>query len=88
MLVSAVLSGFRRFQLCETLWTVARQAPLTMDSAHVNIGVGCYALFQGIFPAQGSNLWPLLRLVHCRQILYCGATLEAWFLLYNKGNQP
>ena len=83
-----MLSGLRRFQLCAALGTVACQAPLTMESAHVNTGVGCCALFQGIFPAQGSNLQPLLRLVHCRQIPYCGATLEAWFLLYNKGNQP
>ena len=45
--------------------------------------MGCCALFQGIFPAQGSNLQPLLRLVHCRQSLYRGATLDAWFLLYN-----
>ena len=29
-------------------------------------GVGCHALFQGIFPIQGSNL----GLLHCRQILY------------------
>ena len=32
-----------------------------------NTGVGCHALLQGIFPTQGSNL----RLLHCRQILYC-----------------
>ena len=32
-----------------------------------NIGVGCYALLQGIFSTQGSN--PSLS--HCRQILYC-----------------
>ena len=32
-----------------------------------NTGVGCHALFQGISPAQGSNL----SLLNCRQILDC-----------------
>ena len=34
-----------------------------------NTGVGCLFLLQGSFPTQGSNLG-LLRLLHCRQILY------------------
>ena len=37
------------------------------DSPGKNTGVSCHALLQGIFPTQGSNL----RLLHCRQILYC-----------------
>ena len=37
------------------------------DSPGKNIGVGCHALHQRIFPAQGLNL----GLPHCRQILYC-----------------
>ena len=37
------------------------------DSPGKNTGVGCHALLQGIFPAQGSN--PGLQ--HCRQILSC-----------------
>ena len=37
------------------------------DSPYKNTGVGCHALLQGIFPAQGSN--PCLP--HCRQTLYC-----------------
>ena len=36
------------------------------DSPGKNTGVGCRALFQGIFPTQGSNP----SLLHCRQILY------------------
>ena len=36
-------------------WTVAHQAPLSWDSPGKNIGVGCHALLQGIFPTQGSN---------------------------------
>ena len=37
------------------------------DSPGKDTGVGCYALFQGIFPTQGSNP----GFLHCRQILYC-----------------
>ena len=36
------------------------------DSPDKNTGVGCQAIFQGIFSTQGSNL----GLPHCRQILY------------------
>ena len=39
------------------------------DSPGKTIGVGCHALLQGVFPAQGLNLC-LLSLLHCRQILY------------------
>ena len=31
--------------------------------------MGCHFLLQGIFPTQESN-WHLLRLLHCRRILY------------------
>ena len=36
------------------------------DSSGKNTEVGCYSLFQEIFPTQGSNL----GLLHCKQILY------------------
>ena len=36
------------------------------DSPGKNIGMGCHALLQGIFPNQGLNP----GLLHCRQILY------------------
>ena len=36
------------------------------DSPGKNTGVGCHALFQRIFPTQGSNP----GLPHCRQLLY------------------
>ena len=49
-----------------TPWTVASQAPLSMDSPDKNTGVGCHSLLQGIILTQGSNL----GLLHCRQILY------------------
>ena len=45
-----------------TPWTVARQAPLSMEFSSENTGVGCHSLLQGI----------LLTCVSCtgRQILY------------------
>ena len=38
-----------------TPWTVAFQAPLSVDSPGKNTGVGCHFLLQGIFPTQGLN---------------------------------
>ena len=50
-----------------TLWTVARQAPLScLDFPGKNTRVRCHALLQGIFPTQGLNP----GFPHCRQILY------------------
>ena len=46
------------------------------DSPGKNTGEGSQALLQGIFPTQGLNLC-LLRLLHCRWILYHQATGEA-----------
>ena len=43
-------------------WTVACQAPLSMDFPGRNTGVGCHFLLQGVFLIQG--------LLHCRKILY------------------
>ena len=57
------------------------------DSPGKNIGVGCHALLQGIFPTQGSK--PVLphcrRLSHLLYLLYCftiWATMEAWVELW------
>ena len=56
-------------QLCPTLWDPMGCGPpgysVHGDSPDKNTGVGCRALFQGIFPTQGSNP----GLPHCRQIL-------------------
>ena len=54
----------------------ARQAPLSTGFSGRNTGVGRHALLKGIFPTQGSNPC-LLRLLHCRQILYHWVTREA-----------
>ena len=42
-----------------TTWTVAHQAPLSMEFS----GQECYFLLQGVFPTQGSNSH-LLHLLH------------------------
>ena len=48
------------------------------DSPGKNIGAGCHALLQGIFPTQGSNP----GLLHCRQIiLYDLSDLESLSLV-------
>ena len=49
-----------------TPWTIAHQALCPWDSPGKNTGVGCYALLQGIFSTQGSNL----SFPNCRQILF------------------
>ena len=46
---------------------MSRQAPLSMEFANKNTGVGSHSILQGIFLSQGSNP----GLLHCRQIHYC-----------------
>ena len=72
---ACVLSQFSPVQLFVTPWTVACQTPCPWDSPGKNTGVGCHALFQGIFLMQGLKV-RLLQLLHCRWILYCWATRE------------
>ena len=52
---ACVLSRFGPVQLFATPWTVACQAPCPWDSPGKNTGVGCHALFQGIFLTQGTS---------------------------------
>ena len=52
---ACMLSRFSHVWLFVTLWTVARPPPLSLGSLVKNPGVGCRALFQAIFPTQGSN---------------------------------
>ena len=57
-------------QLCPPLcYPMDRSPPGSSvhgDSSGKNVGMGCHALLQGIFPTQGSNT----GLLHCRKILY------------------
>ena len=56
--------------------TVSRQAPLSMELSRQGYRSGLPCPPPGIFPTQGLNP-SLLRLLHCRQILYPWATGEA-----------
>ena len=51
-----MLNCFSCVHFVATLWTIARQAPLSWDSPGKNTGVDCNALLYVIFPTQGSNL--------------------------------
>ena len=63
---ACVLSHFSRVWFSVTSWTVACQVPRSTGILQARIlGVGCHALLQGIFPAQGLNL-RFLRLLHCQ----------------------
>ena len=65
LLVKVKVKSFSCVQLFVTLWTVAYQAPPSMDSPGKNTGAGCHFLLLGIFPTQGLNL----GLPHSRQML-------------------
>ena len=58
-----MLSCFSRIWLFVTLCTVALQVSLSMGFCRQNTGVGCHALFQGIFPPRDWNPG-LLHLLH------------------------
>ena len=60
-------------QLCETIKTVARQAPLSIKYSQQDIGVGCHFLLQVIFLTQA---WTPVSCVD-RQVLSHCATWEA-----------
>ena len=47
-------------------WTVAHQAPLSMQFFRQEYWSGSHSLLQGIFPIQGLNL----SLLHYKHILY------------------
>ena len=60
-------------QLFAILGTVAHEHPLPLcpwDFPCKNTRMGCHFFLQGILPTQGSNRH-LLRLLSCRQMLYC-----------------
>ena len=66
ILVAVVVSLLSCFQLFVTPWTVAHQAPLSMELPSKNTGVDSHSLLQGIVLTQGLNP----GLLHCRLILY------------------
>ena len=60
---ACVLSHISSIRLCATSWTVARQAPLSVEFSRQDYWSGCHSFLQGIFPTQGLNLC-LSRLLH------------------------
>ena len=69
--------SFSCVRLFATPWTVAHQAPLSMDFSSKNTGVGCHALPQGIFPPRDQTCTD-------RWIPYHWATREACSALGDK----
>ena len=63
-----MLSRFSHVWLFATLWTVARQAPLSMGFSRQEYWSGLPFPPLGIFLIQGSNS-SLLCLLHCRRVL-------------------
>ena len=69
----------KSLQWCPTLWPYGLYPAgllCSWDSPGKNTRVGCHTLPQGNFLTQGLNTC-LLRLLHCRQVLYHWATREA-----------
>ena len=60
------VSVLSRVQLFVTPWTVACQAPVSMEFSRQEYWSGFHALLQGVFLTQGSNP----GLPHCGKILY------------------
>ena len=61
------MKSLSRVWLFTTPWTVAYQAPPSIEFSRQEYWSGFHFLFQRIFPTQGSNP----GLLHCRQMLYC-----------------
>ena len=64
-----MLSHFRSFWLFATLWTVARQSPLSMGFSWQEYWSRLLCPPPGDLPHQGLNMRRLC-LLHCRWILY------------------
>ena len=67
-------SWFSHLQLFATLWTVACQASLCMDSPGKNSRVGCYL---GVLPNPGIKPWSLMSLALAGGFFTTSATWEA-----------
>ena len=64
------LGRFGHVRLFAILWTIACQAPLSMEFFRKEHWSGLPCSPPGDLPNPGLNLH-VLRLLHCRQILYC-----------------
>ena len=71
-------------RLFATLWTVARQAPLSLGFSRQEFRVGCHFLPQGIFLTQGSKpslLYPLPRQADSLRWVACLSFSFSYFFL-------
>ena len=64
MLIDKRQSTYLVFTNDGLLWTIACQAPLSMEFSRQDTGVGCHCVLQGIFSTQESNL----RLLHWQAV--------------------
>ena len=90
-----MLNQFSCVWLCVTLWTIARQASLSMGFSKQEYLSGSPFPHLGDLPDPGVKPVSPASLPHCRWILYCWATREAPFIhptlespLDNKEIQP
>ena len=77
-----VCYSLSRVQLFATPWTVAHQAPLSMEFSRKEYWVGCHSLLQGIFSTQRSN--PISCIA--RGLFTVWATREAQWEVIPKNN--
>ena len=84
---------FSHVWLYATLWTVACQAPLSMNSSGKNAGLGCHALLQGLFSTKnwtcisydcciGREVLPLTP--HCKPLYTHSSSVQ--FSLWIESN--
>ena len=71
---TCMLSRFSRVRLFATLWTAARQAPLSMDSPGKNTGAGCHAPSRGSFRPR-ERIW-VSSLLHWQEFFTTSSTWE------------
>ena len=66
------LKSLSHVRLCEILWTVAHQAPLSMEFSRQEYWKGCHVLLQGIFPIKGLNQHLGISYLSCiwRRVLF------------------
>ena len=79
-LLSYLCSVLSRSVVSDSLWPhglLPARLLCPWGSPGKNTEMGCHALLQGIFPAQGSNP----GLPHCRRILYCLSHLIPYLLI-------
>ena len=68
----------KSLQSCPILWTIACQAPLSMEFSRQETGVGCHGLLQAIFLTQGLNSSPFCLCIGRQQGKCHGMCSAIW----------